>query len=156
MLWMLVVSVCAAGCGRSAGQLRQAEAAKAAVVRWLDAQARGDGKTVCAMVTGQALAADLRTARDLGRHVTCAQAESAHPPGIDPTQLPAVNLARRQARSGLHIESVRVDGDTAAVTYSWQVPKRPSPALSFKRPVHGNRVQTTVVLHERDGRWKVG
>jgi ketosteroid isomerase-like protein len=157
VLGVLALSVSAAGCGGGGGDdPRQADAVKAVVVRWLNAQADGDGKAVCALVTGEALAADLRMARRLGRHVTCAQAESAHPPGIDPTQLPAVILARRQARRGLQIESVKVGGNRAVVTYSWQVPKHPSPALAFKRPAHGDRVQTTVPLHRLGAQWKIG
>jgi hypothetical protein len=156
VLCILAVALSASGCGDGGDDPQQADAAKATVVRWLNAQAAGDGKAVCRLVTGEALAAELRTARQLGRHVSCAQAESAHPPGLDPIQLPAVILARRQARRGLQIESVKVVGDKALVTYSWQVPKHPSPALSFTRPAHGDRVQTTVALHRRGDQWKIG
>jgi len=152
---ILAAALGATGCGAS-GNSRAANTARAVTLQWLTALGNGDGKTVCASLGKKLRAIEDQNARGLGAHVTCAQSESAHPPGISGREVRQLELARRQSTLGLRIETVTVDGNRATVHYSWLVPKHPSPVLSFRRPSHGNRVEDVATLHREAGRWKIG
>jgi hypothetical protein len=133
---------------------------RAVTLRWLTALADGNGQAYCGVLS-RALRAERdveakRLGQSLHRHVTCAEANSADPPGMDRRQRAQLALARRQTMAGLRIDSVTIKGTAATVNYSWLVPKHPSPILSFKRPAHGNRIESSATLSEEHGAWKIG
>jgi len=149
----LATTVLIAGCGSNA---REIGAVRAVTMEWLSAQRHGDGARFCSLLGPKILQEELRTARSLGPHVTCAQLSSAHPPGLSRIDLRNLAQSRRQSTAGVRVDSISVGGSRATVRYSWMVPKHPNPILSFRKPAHGDRVEDTVTLEKLNGRWRIG
>lgn len=87
----------------------------------------------------------------LGRGVTCARAQSAHPPGIGRSDQTYINKVRRIVAGGARIESVSVQNSRAVVGYS-------TPAVDKEtlRPTGGRRRTGTLYLVKVRGQWRLG
>ena len=142
------------GCGSGTGD-HDATAAKQATSRWLRASATADGATFCRLLSRNLHAQWQSEAKDFNRDATCEQVNSARPPGSTRRELHDLSVARKQAVNGLRIGSVSVNGDAATVRFSWRVPRRPSPILSFSDPDHDGQVDDELHLVRQGGSWKV-
>lgn len=160
LLAALVVAIGAVGCGSEAQLRREVAAVKAVTWKWLRALAVGDGQTYCSVLSrrlrNQVDQAARLLGEDLHRRISCAEANSADPPGTPRDELPQLELARRQSSAGLRIDRVTVNGNRATVAYSWLVPAHPSRVMSFKRPARGNRVDEVATLDKQAGAWRIG
>jgi len=154
-LAFLAILTLLTGCGSGAGD-QDATAAKQATSRWLRASATGDGATFCRLLSRNLHGQWEREAtKNHGRNATCEQVNSARPPGWTRREVHDLSIARKQAVNGLRIQSASVHGDAATVRFSWRVPQRPSPILSFSDPDHDGQVEDQVHLIRQGGSWKV-
>jgi hypothetical protein len=138
------------GCGTDHSESSEARAARDVARRFFAAQARADGRTFCGLLSDRRRAFEDRAAHVLGARVTCAQAESAHPPGIDHQDLVYLSKARRVVSRGTRIESVTVHDAHAIVRWS-------GPALdkSTLDPTSGTRPTGKLYLLKQRGRWRI-
>jgi hypothetical protein len=139
------------GCGANNADV---VAVRTVAKRWLDASVTGDGSTYCELLAPSLRRRVDATARQLGSHVTCAESQSTHPPGIRTNQLCQIATERRQAAVGLRIDSGTIAGSKATVRYSWRAPTPPPPGPSVTRPVD-RRLHATVTLVQLKGQWRV-
>jgi hypothetical protein len=149
-----VVAVAAAvvlgACGTEHADSADARAARVVAGRFFAAQARADGQAFCALLSPSRRAFEDRAAHKLGPGVTCAEAQSAHPPGIGRRDLAYINKARRAVAGGTRIESVTVQDSRAVVSYS-------APALdkATLRPSGGRRPKGKLYLSKVRGQWRL-
>lgn len=140
-----------AGCGTDNAEIA---AVRAVAREWLRAGTTGDGQTYCALLAPSTRQRVDAGARQLGPHVTCAESQSSHPPGLSKNELEQLAEDREQVYAGLRIDSVSLDGSKATVHYSWRAPTHPSANLGYKRPVKG-RVDDTLTLVRLKGKWRI-
>ncbi|MFZ0091012.1 MAG: hypothetical protein WAL63_16010 [Solirubrobacteraceae bacterium] len=148
----LLVVVAIGGCG---GASSSETAARAVALQWLEASVNGNGRTYCALLAPAMLRRAQSDARLLGPRVTCAQAESTHPPHTSHLERVVIARQRRQAAKALRIDSARVHGDRATVDFSWDAPSSPGSRTASGRAT-ATRLHQSVSLVRVDGQWKVG
>jgi hypothetical protein len=144
--------VLVAGCGANHAEIA---AVRGVAKEWLRASTTGDGQTYCALLAPSIRQRVDAGARQLGPHVTCAESQSSHPPGLSKNELKQLAEDREQVYAGLRIDSVSLHGSKATVHYSWRAPTHPPPNLGYNRPVDG-RVHGTLTLVRLKGKWRIG
>jgi hypothetical protein len=149
-------AIALSGCGTNENQEKRT--VREIFLRYAAAEAKGDGRTYCSLLTPEWRTAEDRGAKiSVGRKGTCEDAHSHRPPGISRRDYRDLVAARAQANNGLRVDAVQLDGNRAQVDASFVAPKRANRILSFTRPRPGsNRAPTGAPLRKRDGVWKVG